>query len=237
MIVSEKYKFIYISNPKTGTVAAQELLLKVDSFAQQNNITLSSGEFVHINEHSTPREIYSLLPQKYKTYKKIVFVRSPYDKVVSSYFFLKNGNPLTKGSIWKYNSSMKIFFSAVVVRISQFSTYLIPFKIWALLRPVRKNSEYLLNGKNQFIVNYVGNTASLEKDIYSILIMFGARKESFVHAQRVNTSSHNASDSYFGSGLFRRLFQFKYNREIKLFEYVTSKGCTHDFYAECFDLD
>lgn len=76
---------LHIHIPKTGGVSLQKFLLseklmKLETFKKYNNI------------HRTLVDLKKLTGKNYPTFIKVAVVRNPWDRLVSSYYFIKNGS-------------------------------------------------------------------------------------------------------------------------------------------------
>jgi len=194
-----------------------------------NQIQLKSSS-IRFEEHDTAKKIKNELKSNYENYTKIVFIRSPYEKVVSSYFFLKNGKSLVRGNVWAYRKNFKSFIEALKICFNIFTTRVIPFKIWSLIRPVKHNSPYV-KAKDRFIVNYIGLTEHLNDHLPQLLINAGVVKVPFkLPEKKVNTSAHLEASFYYKSGsLHKKIFDWIYRDEIQLYEKVAQKAPNFDF--------
>ncbi|MEQ8704196.1 MAG: sulfotransferase family 2 domain-containing protein [Phaeodactylibacter sp.] len=236
MTSSAKHKFIFIANPKTGTTYIQNILKCNIEDSLQNTI-LTNEKVFNFGEHVPPSIVRKDMAEFYNIYKKVVFIRHPYDKVVSSYFFLKNGNPLTKGNIWAYRLKLKTLIRAIVTYLNTITARTIPFEIWSILRPTKRNSKYVLDG-NQFVVNYIGRTEYLEPHFHSIFSEIGItlKVKNEIGQFSKNKSAHNEPSSYFKEGsMHKKIFDFIYRKELELYCIVASKPPTFDFYGKSLD--
>jgi hypothetical protein len=87
MIIFNK-KYIYMAVPKTGTTSVQKYLLENDKTATKNSVEIN-GKYYKFGEHMTALKIKSLLGVNYQNFTIIGFVRHPYGRIVSSYFFYR----------------------------------------------------------------------------------------------------------------------------------------------------
>lgn len=82
VIISHKYKFIFICNGKTGTTSMEAALLHLDESVDFN----AGAKGLWTNKHMPPSVIRSMLPTEvWNSYFKFVFVRHPLDWFVSQY--------------------------------------------------------------------------------------------------------------------------------------------------------
>ncbi|WP_342597488.1 sulfotransferase family 2 domain-containing protein [Cyanobacterium aponinum UTEX 3222] len=82
MIISHEYKFIMFCNPKTGTTSLEKALQNYNEYNILNN-----GYYgLWANKHMPPAIAKGFLPLNvYQDYFKFVFVRHPFDWVISQY--------------------------------------------------------------------------------------------------------------------------------------------------------
>ena len=81
MLVSDKFRFIYIDVPKTGSTTLDTVFKKY-----------CSGRY--INRTKTSKKHRRSIPEQYKSYKKLVSVRNPYTRILSHYYWNKKQNRL-----------------------------------------------------------------------------------------------------------------------------------------------
>lgn len=237
MLISKKNNYIFISNPKTGTTFIQKTIKAIDGSAFQNRLN-ANQDITKIDEHTNAIKLSKCILD-FKDYTKFVFIRNPYDKVISSYFFLRNGSPLTKGNIWAYRGSLIPFLRAVLTYFNILSAKLLPFKIWSLIRPIKFNEPYMLRD-GKFIVNYIGIASKdrLNIDLIKILELLEIEfnRGSLNLNQKENTSSHKDKQYYFKEkSLHKALFDFLYRREILLYNKVVEKPVGFDFFGKHVD--
>ncbi len=86
MIISHKHKFIFFSNPKTGSESVREVL---GPFGDEEIVSYPA---VNSNQpfysHMPPKEVKTIFESRginYNEYFKFVFTRNPFEKLVSLY--------------------------------------------------------------------------------------------------------------------------------------------------------
>jgi thiol-disulfide isomerase/thioredoxin len=136
MIISKEKKFIYLAVPKTGTTSVQKYLLENDKTATKNSVEIN-GKYHKFGEHMTALKIKSLLGVNYQNFIIIGFVRHPYGRIVSSYFFYKKGGK----EAWRGKQEQRSLGDKLRIK----STEILPFKIWALVYPYKSNKEYFID--------------------------------------------------------------------------------------------
>lgn len=80
MLISHRFKFIFIHIPKTGGTSVQ---LALKPFADD-------GEEYGLNSHATALDAQRALPEIFNSYFKFAFVRNPWDLEVSMYQYKKD---------------------------------------------------------------------------------------------------------------------------------------------------
>ncbi|WP_274475262.1 sulfotransferase family 2 domain-containing protein [Mangrovimonas aestuarii] len=197
MLFSKTGNFIFIANPKTGTTSFQKSIKKIDHSAIINSYYLDDRA-IKIPEHATADKIKQKLgDQCYNKHKKICFVRHPYEKVVSAYFFLNNGDPLTKGTIWSYNSNLRIFLKALKTQVAIYFAKLTPFQLWSLVYNYKKNIDYIADDNGTIIVNHICRLENLSEDLNQVFNDISYSLKSEFNLNRINTSKHKSVDLYF----------------------------------------
>jgi hypothetical protein len=85
MLISERYRFIYIGIPKTGTRSAREALCALEGRnLEDNKLYLPPGHKESIN-HATARQTRELNREIWDLCFKFAVVRNPWERVLSWY--------------------------------------------------------------------------------------------------------------------------------------------------------
>jgi hypothetical protein len=106
MRISHKYKFIFFSNPKTGSESLREILNPYSDIKDclHNEVSEENPFYSHI----TPREVSRIFEDKgwdYDSYYKFICVRNPYTKLVSLYEMIYRRWPIKPSfSKWLKNT-------------------------------------------------------------------------------------------------------------------------------------
>lgn len=218
MIISEQNKYIYLACPKTGTTSIENFLLKQDSTAFRNKIIIAE-KLLTFKGHETAKKIKDKLKNDFNKYKVIGFVRHPYSRIVSSYFFYKNGKPLTKGKISNYKGNQFHSRSALMNSIKSVLSKTIPFHLWALIYPYKTNKEFFMDANNKNIVTHIGLFENLNEDLEQILKKLNLNFD-VSELKKINTSNHDTVDTYFKNGLFRKIINLKIKEDLEFYNSI-----------------
>lgn len=219
MFHSEKHNLLFIANPKTGTTSVEYALLDIDPEGQRFKVKKGDHYFSHKEMrrktigHAKAKEFREAIGADfYDSLRTFVFVRHPYSKLVSSYFYLRRDHLFKrkhpKG--WKYK---------VLTFGSKLLAKLLPFKLWALVYPYKANTEYVLDFDGRRIVDAVGRTEHLEADLQRILERFDVPTDRLAPKQ-LNTSAHNDYDIYFTTPWFKRLMEKRMRADLDLYDAI-----------------
>ena len=205
MIICHSHRFIFFAVPKTATHAIRQALrahLGPDDWEQQ---VLFGKQFLPIKElaaighgHISVRQLRPHLPDDdWNEYRKFGFVRNPFDRYVSTCFFLNRRDP-------------------------DFSRNAVPFMKRALSMPrfsnrilVRPQSELLLDDNGEVAVDYIGRYERLQDsvdELFTQLSLPGAQLE------KKNVSEHAGYADYYDEELREIVAQF-YKDDLRIFDY------------------
>lgn len=205
MIVSHKYKFIFIAIPKTATHAIRFALrphLASNDWEQVELFHRSRAPiagFENINHgHITAQVAKEALGKEiWDSYYKFAFVRNPFDRFIS-YSFFKNKN----SEIFKKHAlaKMKLAFQD-------------PFVLNDLL--FQPQIDFINDEEGGLMVDYVGRYEQLQKSFNAISKQTGIKS---VELPLLNTTDHEKYHGYYDEEL-RGLVEIHYKKEIELFNY------------------
>lgn len=216
MIISEKHKYIYLACPKTGTTSIEQFLLEQDPTASQNKIIID-GKSLKFKGHGSAKSIQEELQDDFNNYQVLGFVRHPYSRIVSSYFFYKNGKPMTKGSLWNYRGNLSAFMKALANLFKVYLSRIISFQLWAIIFPYKSNKEFFLDEKNEIIVQHIGLFERLNEDLEQILrnldLNFDISK-----LKKINKSKHEVISTYYKNKFFTKLINLKVREDLRFYK-------------------
>ena len=205
MIISHKHKFIFFAVPKTATHAIREALrqhLAPDDWEQQ---TLFGKQYLPFPEiarmqhgHIAAVQIRPHLdPAVWEDYFKFGFVRNPFDRFVSTCFFLNRDNPGFA------ESAVTFMKQALSVR---------RFRERVLVRPQYRQ---LVNERGEIALNFVGRYEDLQQSYDEICNRLDLPT---TELGRKNPSQHRAYTSYYDDEL-QQIVAAYYADDFRVFGY------------------
>lgn len=205
MIISHRHKFIFFAVPKTATHAIREALRRhcgPDDWEQQ---VLFGEQFLPIPKiakighgHISVRDIrLQLEPGIWKGYFKFAVVRNPFDRFVSSCFFLNRDKA-------NFADEAAAFMKERLPRQR--------FQQRVLVRPQHRQ---LCTLDNQLAMDFVGRYENLQESYDTICDRLGLPRSTL---DRKNESQHSKYDSYYDDEL-RQLVREFYKDDFRIFDY------------------
>jgi hypothetical protein len=226
MFYSKKLNLLFIASPKTGTVSVHDALGKLDPNGERRTIEMG-GKRITAKDlkqgfigHARAREIKEVLGDDlYYSLNTIAFVRNPYAKLVSSYFFNKKNK---FSEIFRIKLKKNRFKRMISYLLTVLIAKILPFKIWALIYPYRSNSSYILDYDGKLIVKNLGRTEKLNEDFHKIMKNLNI-DASHITVGKKNTSSHKNYNQYYKSKWFKKRMYNKMRTDIDIYEDICKK--------------
>lgn len=193
MILSENLKFIFIAVPKTGTTSLEKVLKPYDSFG-------CSGEdwAPPPVKHKPARQLRAELgEERWRSYFKFSFVRNPWERVVSQYFYLKSDIFRNPASPHHRLCTAGLSFDAFIRK---------PI-------PVDSQTLYLSDETGKLLVDFVGYYENIEEDWQRICRQLGLSRIVLPH---MNQSWHLPYPHYYNSET-RRVVEKRFQDDIEVF--------------------
>jgi len=176
MLISHKYKFIFIHNPKSGGTSISKALTPYASLAcripekYRNYLIKLVGENPNqgiIRKHISAFKLQQIIsPQIWNSYFKFGFVRNPYDRSISYFHYIKQ-SPLHP-EYQKY------------LQFQDFEDYIKNHKP----NIYRLQSTYLTDENDNFLVDYIGRFENLQSDFDFICNKIGINRIELPHANQ-----------------------------------------------------
>lgn len=198
MIISRRQKFLFAAFNKTGTTSIEQALQPYSSKLLELKLRVLHRFVIndrHMFKHVRPVHIKQLLgDEEWDSYFTFSFVRNPWDRAVSLYFYHRKNpkrHPLAQKSFeeWVYGGGTGT---------------------------VRKSmSEFVSDDNGQIIMNYIGRYESLQHDFREICDRIGL---SGVELPHLNKSRHRGYQKYY-NGRTKRIVEDWSRKDIETFEY------------------
>jgi len=205
LIISHKHKFIFFAVPKTATHAVRQALRPNLAQGDWEQQTLFGEQFLPISElaamghgHISVRQLLQHLSSEvWESYFKFAFVRNPFDRFVSTCFFLNRKNPQFEESA--------ITFMKSALNVERFRKGML----------VLPQNQLLINDDGNVVLDAVGRYESLQVSYDEICSRIGIPT---TELGRKNPSSHDAYVEYYDDELRDRVATF-YEDDLRMFSY------------------
>jgi hypothetical protein len=207
MRISTQYKFIFFSNPKTGSESVRKIL---DPYSDIKDSKAVKGS--PFDSHVAPYEVKAFFQEKgwaYDDYFKFVFVRNPWAKMVSLYQMLYSGKPtkmLVTGS-WsdQLKDKLKKFKQRYFDKKPLFQEWLLslerqnpnePIELWAKysIYPLNK---YITDEQGKMLVDKVIRLEDINRDLIPTLVHIGIPNAASMVIEQINQRSYNRYTTYY----------------------------------------
>jgi chondroitin 4-sulfotransferase 11 len=193
----KKYLFVHI--PKTGGDCLKKNLSRDENFID--------------TKHKKIKRLHNEF--ELREYFKFTFVRNPWDRFVSAYFYLKevrnNPNHEWPSDIWKSNVINDDF--------DTFSEFL-ESRLWTRHRWFHFYPQYdfIVNGHNKDI-DFIGRFENLQEDFNKVCNHIGLPPRELVPT---NVSKHKHYTEYYNHDT-KKIIGHYYRKDIKNFNYIFGK--------------
>jgi len=210
LIISHRHKFVFFAVPKTGTHAIRQALsphLAPGDWEQQDLFErkrLPMPELARLHHgHISVRQLQPLLPsEQWDAYFKFAFVRNPFDRFVSTCFFLRRKQP---GMEQHATAFMK-----QAIRTPRFRQRIL----------VQPQSALLTDDNGDVVLDYVGRFEDLQQSCNEAFERIGLPAADLA---RRNTSRHGHYSSYYDDELRRAVVDY-YRADFDNFGYDANRS-------------
>jgi len=147
-------------------------------------------------------------PRKFRNFFKFAFVRNPWDRLVSTYTFLRHGGMNEQDRAWaEKNLSGYADFGSFV------RGWLNEENIWSWVHFIPQ-SYFIMNAEGTVMVDFVGRFERIDRDFEFVAQRLG----SSVRLPWTNVSKHREFMSYYDDDT-REIVRQVYSRDIEAFGY------------------
>lgn len=217
MLISYKHKYIYIDIPKTGCTAIQSYLTKHDDSCNRWAVEVE-GEQILVDSHTETKEIKKIMGGDFADYTVFTFIREPYSRGVSTYFFYK--------TLKRKKSSSKI--RNIFAQLNAVITKILPFSIWSVLKPQKKLTSYFYDEEGNLLIDLVGKTENLNEDLWEICNKIGISLNN-ISVPVKNKSKHSFTRKYYSNGIHTSLYEYLLKEDIELYKKYSDTIYTEKF--------
>lgn len=188
------YRCIFVHIPKNAGISV--------SYALFGN---TGGSHRKIRDY---QKIFSR--RKFKTFYKFTFVRNPWDRLVSTYFFLKQGGLTEKDKQWAEEH---------IMQYENFETFVLEWLTEEnILNSLHFQPQHIfLEDKDgEFAIDFIGRFENLQEDFKKVTTKLNMERD----LKKTNTSTR-AKDyqSYYNSATAEKVKKI-YDKDIQLFNYT-----------------
>ena len=230
MIISDKYKLIFIKVPRTSSTSIESCLSDVLKLSKNPMVHPTNGRrrYMHVGDilldadvrepysidlgtHTTAKEVKRLIPKhKWDGYYKCAFVRNPWDWVASQYCW----------NFWMHRGDYRNYLP----KPGDFTAHRAKGVI-KLLRgnlandgDIQTQHSFIYDDAGNLLVDFVGRFEDRNNGLRHIFKMIGAPTQDFnKHIYRTPNSDIGYRDFYTGES--RRLVDAALSKDIMAFGY------------------
>jgi hypothetical protein len=224
MVINHQHKFIFIHATKTGGTTLKRFLQKNSINNTLNTITpefllknfsfkarsLQINGYLHTVGHLPIIFAKEYFAKEYEKYYKFGFIRNPYDRFVSSFFYLmrQTKKPLENMNYAEIALYFKDRFIPYATKVYNKSVWLVPQHVFLCDT----------NGKN--LMDYIGNTKTLQENTKNILQKLNIKNINYDHFKKANTSTNYGVDRalLLDAENKQRIYQI-YKRDFEIFNF------------------
>lgn len=233
MIISHEHKFILFCNPKTGSTSLEKTLEKYQEGEEFNQgirqfSNASSSSMLFPNKHIPPLLLKAWLPQEiWDSYFKFVFVRNPWDWVVSEwkYHFKPRQvgvndlihHPVATARYIKHHRRIKALNSKKSFTQDDINYLFAHLKQFFPVIPNASGlyqSNYVFDLNGDRLVDFVGRFETIQDDFAAIKDKLGLD----ISLPHLNSTKRDTYKSYFTEDSKQRVAEL-WERDIANFDY------------------
>ena len=187
---ANKYKTIFIHIPKTG------------------GSSISDALFSQSSRHVPWFEYYKYNEMKFNQFFKFAIVRNPWDRLVSSFFYLKNGGMNKMDSDWALENLSKYYNFEDFVKgwVNKKN-----INSWVHFKPQKY---WICNENNKIMIDYLGRLETISKDF----LFISNKLDNARSLMKINSSSRGKYQNYYNYQT-KEIVEKVYSDDIKLFGY------------------
>lgn len=199
---TNKYKCIFIHIPKVAGTSV---------------LTLFMGNQVR-RDHLSYREFQGADSFSFNDYYKFCFIRNPYDRLVSTYEYLKSGG----------NKKQDKYFESILnEKYKTFDSFVLDFLDNEIIHShllFKPQYTYIYDYKDECMVDFVGRFECLESDFRVVSNKLGLKGE----LKKINSSTRKEYQKYYFSPDVIKKVNMLYKKDFELLGYDYLEVNTND---------
>jgi hypothetical protein len=217
MIVELKKFINSIINPfpyRMYTRKHQCIFIHVPKAAGTSILHALSGKRID-RDHASYSDYLKASPKKFNQYFKFTFVRNPWDRIVSAYFYLLSGGNQSPADI-EFSQLLRNEYNS----FDKFVMNYLNDENMKRVATLRTQSSFLCNDNNEIMVDFVGKYEQIDSDFKKILDKIGI--ENIDRLQQINTKAVERKhySGYYSDVNVRNKIGSLYSLDIDNFDYV-----------------
>ena len=229
MQISHKYKFIFFSNPKTGSETVRKILepYSDEAITIFQNRTKENPFYSHMSP-TEAKDIFQDRGINYDDYFKFVFVRNPWARLVSLYEMIYS-NKATKNVKNPLKFTIKTMYKKVFTKTPDFKVWLETIENhgvggggaeWEKWRRYGTYSldNYIMDDNKNILVDKVIKLENIQLDLKPTLKELGIHIDENLKLEKVNARKYQKYTQYYDKksiDLVAKMYQY----DISEFDY------------------
>lgn len=206
MLYSKKYNLLFVAVPKTGTTTFTSALGEV--LEAERNVVRFDETGIRCGEHDSLSDIADHVGwDRVKGMTIVGAVRNPWDRLVSSYHFYRNGRVVTRVLQGKQRSVMAI--------LNVIAAKLLPFSLWLRIYRTETCHSYFRDPSGEFRADHLLHLETFDEDVAKLLEVLGLPA---VELQKQNESSRTHYRDYY-SDRAQEIVARRFAEDVAAFNY------------------
>ena len=206
MLISHRYKFLFVSVPKTGTVSMLKAL------HPYGDVFNTPNPFSPLYLHNKAEKIKKLFIENgwnWDEYFKFGFVRNPWDSLVSQYFYKINFAERQKTNA-PYNKLFMLHCKKFKYLCKDFNSAVI-----SNMLTTTNQKNWVFDDKNKNLLNFIGRFENMDQDFKTACEKINLPQ---IELKRFNRTTHENYKTYYTEETIK-IIEEKFKEDIRIFNY------------------
>jgi len=206
MLISHRYKFLFVSIPKTGTVAMQKALHPYGDVFHTTNAP--SPLYVH-GKAKDLKKYFIENGWNWDEYFKFGFVRNPWDSLVSQYFYKINFAEREKTNV-PHNKLFMLYCKRFKYLCKDFNSAVI-----SNMLTTTNQKNWAFDDENKNLLNFIGRFENIDQDFKIACEKINLPQ---IELKRFNRTTHENYKKYYTEETIK-IIEKKFKEDIRIFNY------------------